>query len=81
MLLLLLFFGCSAFLCQASDGNSRSLGQKTISGSERMCFRRNSVRSAKFSAIKNKPSAEADVIAKDSVNVETVENRIGNKLF
>ncbi|XP_051131501.1 glyoxylase I 4 isoform X2 [Andrographis paniculata] len=47
-----------------------------FSESERMCFRRNSVRSAKFSAIKNKPSAEADVIVKDSVNVEAVEDRI-----
>ncbi|KAL7096000.1 hypothetical protein ACP275_10G057600 [Erythranthe tilingii] len=59
---------------KVSDGNIRALAVKPMSKMNYTLSRKNSKQRAQFSAIRNKASLEADVLVKDSVNVETTEN-------
>lgn len=54
---------------------------KTLSKRDYKLFRRNNGHKAQFSVIKSKGSLEADVLAKDSVNVEAAEDEDGNQFF
>ncbi|KAI3443608.1 hypothetical protein Pfo_000273 [Paulownia fortunei] len=62
-------------LSKVNDGNIRALAIKTLSKRDSMLFRKNIGQNAQFSALKNKASLEADVLDKDSVNVEAVDNK------
>ncbi|PIN22957.1 Glyoxalase [Handroanthus impetiginosus] len=62
-------------LNKANDRNMRSLAMKTLLKRDDTFFKRNSRHNSRFSAIKTKASLEADVMSKDSVNVEAVNNK------
>ncbi|KAL0338930.1 UNVERIFIED_CONTAM: hypothetical protein Sangu_1415100 [Sesamum angustifolium] len=53
---------------------------KTLSKRDYMLFRKNGRHNVHFPVIKSKASAETDVLAKDSVNVEAAEDRDGSIL-
>ncbi|KAK6147683.1 hypothetical protein DH2020_018595 [Rehmannia glutinosa] len=61
-------------LNKVNHGNIRAIAIKTLSMRNHMLFRKDIGQNAQFSAIKNKASLEADVLDKDSVNVEAVDN-------
>ncbi|KAG8376179.1 hypothetical protein BUALT_Bualt09G0036300 [Buddleja alternifolia] len=62
-------------LNKLNDGNIRALAIKTLSKNGCLLVRKNSGRIEQSTRIKNKASFEADVLAKDSVNAEAVDNK------
>ncbi|KAL3825317.1 hypothetical protein ACJIZ3_021346 [Penstemon smallii] len=60
---------------KVNDGNKRAVSIKTLSKREYMLFGKNGRHNKKCSTIKAKASLGADVLAKDSVNVEAVDDK------
>ncbi|KAK6120396.1 hypothetical protein DH2020_045876 [Rehmannia glutinosa] len=68
-------------LNKVNHGNIRAVAIKTLSMRDHKLFRKDIRQKAQFSTIKNKASLEADVLDKDPVNVEAVDNNDGAEMI
>ncbi|GFP79428.1 hypothetical protein PHJA_000086300 [Phtheirospermum japonicum] len=62
-------------LNKVNNENVKAVAIKTLSARDYSLFRKNIGQSSPFSAIRNKASLEADVLDKDSLNVEAVDDK------